>query len=122
MILDTGICSVYKITNTSPAGSKPNESLVKIAEHWFGDLSFESSPIQYTDSLEQVEISRKIRILQNKSITQKAVVVIGSEQYKVERVYHGTDSPKQYKRSMDDSGEPITDLSLSRVVNAYAVV
>ncbi len=112
MILDTGMCSVYKITNTAAAGEMPNETLVLITQCWYGELSFESSPVQFTENLEQVEIAQRIRILQNKSIAQKAVVIIGSDQYQVERLYHGKD---------DESSELITDMNLSRVVSAYAV-
>ena len=110
MILDSGICSIYRITNTAAAGDMPNETPVLIAQHWYGELSFESSPTQYTDSQEQVEIAQRIRILQNRAIDEKAIVRIGSDQYKVERLYHGTDK---------ESGELITDLNLSRMVSTY---
>lgn len=113
MILDTGTCKIYKITNTAAPGELPNENLVLIGEYCFGDLSFESSPKQITESLEQIETARKIRILQNKSIANKAVIVIDTDHYKVERAYHGEDK---------ESGELITDLSLSRAVSAYAII
>ncbi len=120
MILDSGICKIYKMTDTSAAGDMPNETLVQIAECWFGDLSFGSSPVQHTDSLEQVEIARKIRILQNKAVIKKAVVVIGSDQYNVERVFHGIESRRANGRYIEEnSGELISDLSLSQVVSAY---
>jgi len=110
MILDTGMCSIYKITNTAPAGAKPKDGLVLISQQWYGELAFGSEPIDHTESLQQVEITQRIRVLQNRSITKKAVVAIGADQYQVERLYHGTDN---------ESGERITDLSLSRVVSAY---
>jgi len=112
MILDSGTCKLYRITNTAGAGKMPNSTLVLTAECWFGELGFESTPTQHTETLEQIEISRRIRILQNRTLENKTVVVIGTDQYKVERLYHGTDS---------DSGELITDISLSKVVSAYAV-
>lgn len=112
MILDSGICSIYKIRNTAAAGAMPNETLVKISDNWYGELSFESSPFQQTESQEQVQISQRIRILQDKTISNKAIVIIGSAQYSVERLYHGKD---------DESGELITDLNLSTVVSAYDV-
>jgi len=113
MILDKGICSIYKITNTAAPGDMPNETLVLIASCWYGELSFESSPIKFTESLEQVEIAQRIRIDRIDSIVNKTVVKIGTEQYYVERVYHGTD---------EDTNVPILDLNLSRVVNAYAII
>jgi len=112
MILDTGMCSVYKITNTAAPGDMPNETLVQITQCWYGELSFESSPVQFTENLEQVEIAQRIRILQNKSIAHKSVVVIGTDQYQVERLFHGKD---------EESGELISDLSLSRVGSAYDI-
>ena len=124
MMLDTGKCTIYKIQNTAEPGDMPIDTLVEITECWFGDLSFESSPSQHTESLEQIEIARRIRILQNREIAQKAVVVIGDDQYQIERVFHGQDAMQSYfSRGMiyDGSGELITDLSLSRVVIAYDV-
>jgi|SRR5665647_687592 len=112
MILDTGTCSIYKLTNTAAKGDQPNEIPVLIVTGWYGELSFESSPFQYTESLEQVEIVQRIRVLQNRSIQNKAVVKFGNDQYSVERVFHGVDK---------ESGELISDLSLSKVVNAYAI-
>ena len=112
MILDSGICSIYKIRNTAAAGAMPNENLVLITQCWYGELSFESSPVQFTESLEQVEIAQRIRILQNRSISQKEIVAIGTNQYQVERLFHGKD---------EESGELITDLNLSAVVSAYDV-
>ena len=112
MILDSGICLVYKITNTAAAGEMPNETLSLIGQYWYGELSFESSPVQLTESLEQVEIAQRIRILQNKSMHKKTVVKIGSDQFYVERIFHGSDQ---------ESGELISDLSLSRVGSAYDI-
>jgi len=112
MILDSGICQIYKVKNTARPGEMPNETLVQIAECWYGELSFESSPIQYTENLEQIEIAQRIRILQNRELQEKAVVIIDGQQYKVERLYHGKDI---------ESGELITDMNLSRVVKAYAI-
>jgi len=111
VILDSGICSIYKITNTAAPGDMPNETLVLISNCWYGELSFESSPVQLTESLEQVEIAQRIRILQNRQIAEKAIVAIDGDQYQVERVYAGKDS---------DTNEAIMDLNLSRVVSAYA--
>lgn len=112
MILDTGICSVFKLQNTAQPGDMPNETPVLISQHWYGELSFESSPVQYTENLEQVEIAQRIRILQNRAIDERAIVTIGSAQYNVTRLYHGVD---------EESGERITDLNLARVVSAYDI-
>lgn len=114
MILDQGTCKIYKITNTAGAGEMPNENKVKIAERWFGDLDFSSAPTQYTESLEQIEVSRKIRVLRvDEIVMKKTIVEIGTEAYMVDRVYNGTD---------EESGERISDISLSKVVGAYDTV
>jgi hypothetical protein len=110
MILDTGICKVFKLVNTAAAGDKPNQTKQKIADAWYGELSYESRPVQYTESQEQVEISMRIRILRNRNITEKAIVEIAGEDYQVVRVFNGID---------DDSGEPISDLSLTRLEGIY---
>jgi len=118
MILDTGICTAYKVTNPAGTGNMPTKALVKISDHWFKDLDFASSPSQYTDNLDQMIVERKIRILQNKNITNGCVIEIASQQYNVERVFHGTDELLVYGRR-SGSGELISDLSLSKVVSYY---
>jgi hypothetical protein len=110
MILDSGICYIDAVRNIAVAGELPSCLLVRICTCYFGDLGYESATIQYTESMEQIEISRRIRVLQNKDIANKAVVTIGTDEYQVERVYHGVDS---------ESGELVSDLSLSKVVSAY---
>lgn len=119
MLIDTGVYTAYKITNKSAAGKMPEDALVKIGEGWFKDLDFASTPAQYTDNLDQVIIERKIRILQNKDISNGCVVEIDDQQYHVERAYHGIDELLVYGRR-SGSGEQITDLSLTKVVAYYA--
>ena len=110
MILDSGICNIYRLTNTAGAGNMPNETPALVAQLWYGELSFESSPVRNTESQEQVEIAMRIRVLRNRTIDEKAIVQIGGEDYKVERVFNGIDP---------ESGERICDLSLSRRVSIY---
>lgn len=119
MLLDTGICTTYKVTNTAAAGDMPNKTLVKIADHWFGEMSYESAPVQYTDSEVQVIIERKIRILQDRNVQKGVIVQIGSEQYEAVKVYHGRDDFLVYGRRVG-SGELVTDISLTKVVSYYA--
>ena len=110
MILDSGICKIYRLTNTAGAGNMPNETKALVAELWYGELSYESSPVRNTESQEQVEIATRIRVLRNRSIAEKAIVEIGTESYQVERVYNGVDQ---------ESGEQICDLSLARRDTIY---
>lgn len=87
--------------------------LPAMAEVWYGELEFESNPVFETELQEDVEISARIRILQDRRVNRQTMVELADGlQYKVERAYHGKD---------DDSGELITDLNLSLVVSAYDV-
>ncbi len=115
MNLDTGICSIYKLENKARAGGKPDIQIVipAISEPWYGELDFESNPKYVTEMQEDVEIASRIRVLQDKRINRQTVVTLADgKQYKVERAYHGKD---------EESGELITDISLSRVVSEYDI-
>ena len=111
MLLDKGVASVYRKTNTAAAGSKPVWDNVLIHTGWYGELSFETSPGRPTDAREEVRTDARIRILQNRLINNHDRVVLddasgNTTAYEVTRAYHGRD---------DESGEPITDLSLEVV-------
>jgi hypothetical protein len=115
LILDTGICSLYAIENTAAAGNMPaiRPVLPAFSQPWYGELDFESNPVFETQMQENVEISARIRILQDRRVSRQTLVVLSDgKQYKVERAFHGRDK---------ESGERITDLNLSRVVSAYDV-
>lgn len=112
MILDKGICSVYEVTNTAQPGDMPKYGLVLLYQSWYGELNFETVP-RNAAMQEMVESSARIRILQNRSITNHHVVILADGiQYEVTRAYHGTD---------EESGEPITDLTLKKVVTQYDI-
>ncbi len=115
MMIDTGLCSIYKIEDTSEAGGMPvlTAKLPALAEVWYGELGFESNPVFETELQESVEISARIRILQDKRVNRQTLLDLADgKRYKVERAYHGYD---------EDSKELITDLNLSRVVTDYDV-
>jgi len=118
MILDKGICTLYKVSNSAAAGAMPVQSLTKIADHWFADLEFEAAMFMDTDNSEQILVEKKIRILQNLNVLKGTVIKIDSDYYKVVRVYHGKDELIFYGRSQG-SGELISDISLTRVVGKY---
>jgi len=119
MILDKGFCSIYAVTNTAAAGDMPVEGLTLKYQSWYGELDFSTTPYQ-TDFQEDVEISARIRIVQNRSVSNHDVAILsnvlpppaGAVQYRIVRAYHGTD---------DENGQPITDLSLEKVVQQYAL-
>ena len=105
MILDRGICDVYRQVNAAQPGGKPTFILEQIFESWFGELNFETNPARPTEAREEVRTDARIRILQNRTINNHDRVVLhitGEEarHYRVTRAWHGVD---------DDSGEPISD-------------
>ena len=116
MILDTGICRVYRKTNTASAGGKPTWEDVLFHESYYGELNFETSPSRPTENREEINTAARVRILQNRSIANHDRVKLerfGSEErpedaeaFEVTRAWHGTDN---------DSGDAITDLTLEVV-------
>lgn len=109
MILDTGICKVYRKTNIAEAGAMPVYEDMLITEGWYGELNFETAPLRPAGPRENVRTDARVRILQNRQINNHDRVLLSAEDgvvYEVTRAYHGTDA---------DNGEPITDLSLEVV-------
>lgn len=108
MILDTGICAIYRATNNAAPGAMPVYEDVLICQSWYGELNFETAPVWPTERREDVRTDARIRILQNRAINNHDVAVLdrwdgSTARYRVTRAYHGVDG---------ESGEPITDLSL----------
>lgn len=109
MMLDAGICTIYSAQNNAPAGNKPIDTLTKKYESWYGELDFGSDPMYVSEYREDVEMSTRIRIMQNRTITARDAAMLSAQpgiKYEIVRVYHAAD---------DDNGQPITDLSLRRV-------
>lgn len=110
MILDKGICTVFSVTGTQfyPVYTLKYQS-------WYGELSFETAPAWPTEAREDVEVSTRIRIIQNSTINNRDVLLFTKEttppaadaqKYEIMRAFHGVD---------DESGQPITDLTLRLV-------
>lgn len=114
MILDDGICTVFAMVDVSEPGGKPDLQPQEKSMSWFGYLNFETAPAWPTESREEVEVTARIRIHQDRTITNRDVIVLqethaiepGMEQLQVVRAFHGVD---------DDNGQPITDLTLKAV-------
>ena len=111
MILDKGIATVYRKTNTAAPGGKPSWQNVAFFESWYGELHFETAPAFPTERREEIQTDARIRILQNRHINHHDRVTLrpvnGAETpYEVLRAYHGMDA---------DSGELISDLNLKAV-------
>lgn len=115
MILDSGICTIFRREDVALSGEMPRHSYTVLGRSWYGELSFETSPARPTDGREEHRADNKIRIIQNRAIRDNSDVVIlrnlerfedrtdADEVYLIRRAYHGTD---------DDSPTEITDLTL----------
>lgn len=108
MILDRGICTVYRKVNAAEPGAMPVWTDEAYHVSWYGELSFETREARPTEGREEVRCDARIRVLQCRRINNHDRVELqttGGETlvYEVTRAYHGFD---------DDSGEPISDLSL----------
>ena len=114
MILDSGIFTLFERVDVSKPGGLPTFDYRILDKGWYGELNFETAPITPTDNREDTQTSARIRVLQNRRITNHNIVVLadvlsladGLERYDVTRAYHGVD---------DDNGQPITDLTLKAV-------
>ena len=117
MILDTGICTVFRRTDAAEPGGMPTWTYVPIWASWYGELNFETRPQWQTEGRKELRADNRIRILQNRQIRQNDIVVLehlsswddrseGAVIYQINRAWHGTD---------DDSPAQVTDLTLEVV-------
>ena len=117
MILDKGICTVFRETDSAAAGSMPVKAYAPIWCSWYGELSYETSPNWQTDGRKEQKADGRIRILQNRNIAQDDVVILeqlsaykdrsaNAIVYRITRAFHGQD---------DDGPTPISDLTLEVV-------
>lgn len=108
MLLDRGICTIFRKVNTAEPGAMPVWADEPYHVSYYGELNFETAEARPTESREEVRTDARVRVLQNRRINNHDRVALktieGDETlYEVTRAYHGTD---------DESGEPITDLTL----------
>ncbi len=97
----------------------PAEGLTLKHQSWYGELDFSTTPYQ-GEMQEDVEISARVRIVQNRSVSNHDVAILSSVlpppddaiQYRIVRAFHGVD---------DENGQAITDLSLEKVVQQYVL-
>ena len=114
MILDKGICTIFRKVDVAGRGNKPRFEYRRISAHWYGELEYATSQSWPTEGREEIQTDLRIRILQDKRVNNHDVVLLqhvqgmtGDEDaMEVTRAYHGRD---------DESGELITDLTLRRV-------
>lgn len=117
MILDKGVCSVFRKTDISEPGDKPKWEYQLIYQSWYGEPDFATSPAWPTEHRAENQTDARIRILQFRGIRQHDVVVLREIRYlpipccdmpiyDIERAFHGYD---------DDGPTLITDLTLREV-------
>ena len=114
MLLDAGVCTIFRMLDNSGAGDMPSKAYTPVFRSWYGELSFETSPSRPTEGREERKTDARIRVLQNRTLCQGDVVVLadlsefvdladGTPVYRITRAYHGQD---------DGGPTPITDLTL----------
>lgn len=110
MILDAGICTVAHKVNRAPRGGKPFWAYEVFFHSWYGETAF-STTARASDSRENSRISARIRVRQNRAITNHDIVCLANVPsitddltlYEVVDVWHGYD---------DQNKEPISNISL----------
>lgn len=114
MILDRGICTVFRKTDVSSPGDMPVMGYRPIWSSWYSELSFETTPTWQTEGRQELRADERIRVLQCREIRQHDVVVLeqladiderseDAAVYQIVRAYHGMD---------DDGPTAISDLTL----------
>lgn len=117
MILDTGICTLFRRTDTAAPGGRPVYGYTRLGASWYKELAFETSPAWETEGRKSQRADARVRILQDRSLRQHDVAVLrdaetveglpaGTPVYEITRIYHGQD---------DDGPTLISDLTLEVV-------
>lgn len=112
MILDDGICTIFRRTDVSVPGGKPVFEYQPIYQSWYKRLSFETAPVWQTEGRQEQRVDARIRMHQYPNIRDDLDVCVladcqtipdGGTVYSITRAFHGMD---------DDRPVLITDLSL----------
>lgn len=102
MILDNGICTVFRRTDDADPGDMPAPAYRVVAKSWYSEINFETRPVWFTDARQSLRTDARIRILQDRSLQQHDVVVLldvnaladvpeETPVYRITRAYHGED-------------------------------
>ena len=112
MILDKGICTIFRKVDMSMSGEMPRPAYILFWKSWYGELSFATEDARPTGGRTERKTDARIRIQQNRDIRQHDIVVLqnvdrfedaSGPAYEITRAFHGKD---------DDSPAEISDLSL----------
>ena len=110
-MMDSGTCRIYTVTDAAENGEMPNPTL-----HEYGDYewAFEDRMISYSRQYAAMgvdqQIDRIIRIWRT-PVRIGDVVVIGTEQYRIDNV----------QPTLDDDSLQVTDLTLRRLEENYDI-
>ena len=110
-MMDSGTCRIYTVTDAAENGEMPAPTL-----HEYGDYewSFEDRMISYSRQYAAMgvdqQIDRIIRIWRT-PVRIGDVVVIGTEQYRIDNV----------QPTLDDDSLQVTDLTLRRLEENYDI-
>lgn len=125
MILDSGICTVFKKVDVSQPGGMPTFELKLKTKACFGMLDFATEQEWPTEGREETEVAARIRILQDRTITNHDAVVLeevdaGTQSMTAEELHEAfnvavLEVTRAYHGHDDENGEPITDLTLKAV-------
>lgn len=111
MILDDGICSIFRAANVAAAGRMPVWGFEPVGQSWFKRRSYSTRASFMREGAEDTTVSLRIRILRNDAVTNHDVVILvpadamlpNVKRYSVINAVHDVDP---------DSGEAVTDLYL----------
>ena len=76
MILDTGICTLFRRTDQAEPGGRPVYGYTRLGQSWYGELAFETSPAWETEGRKSLRADARIRIHQDRSLRQHDVAVL----------------------------------------------
>ena len=110
MLLDEGILKIYKVVPEKTSTGMPEKRLKYYDEAWYSTINNSISEY-YKAKQADIEIEKRVEILQNKGVNTKDIITIDDIQYNVGRVFHG----------IDEDDIPITDITLEKVVNNYEI-
>lgn len=107
MIHDAGIAVIYRVERNEKAPPPAKVTLVKKAEHQFGDKTVGATRFFQAAQAGQ-KLDRLIEIWRDETITTRDLCQIGKGYYRIVQVTHGE----------DDDGIEVTRLSLEQTDGA----
>ena len=119
MLLDSGILTLYKLTNTAANGRMPEMKLVEYDRAYYGERTVGYNRLYAAKGVNQ-SIDKLIRIWRNDAVEVGDYVIL-------EDVDLVKNKPRQYRvdavqQLTDDDGLKVTDLTLSRLEKFYDVI